>query len=168
MQVTQPPSLLRATQTYTGILAIGIAWLIYEAVAKRSELAWVGCFVLLGLVALQQSGTFGRNQFATILSGAVQFAVAMMGGLVLCVSILFLFVWLPATVLVVGSLIVVSLFYWMAWQNWIWLQQLRGIHETQLSMPRTLTIYQLMIVTAAVAAICGLASLVQLGLQEGH
>ena len=168
MQVKQPPSLLLATQVYTGMLAIGIAWQIYEAVAKRSERAWIGCFALLALVALQQSGTFGRNQFATMLSGAVQFAIAMISGLVMCTSILFLFIWLPATFLVTGALIAAYLSYWMAWQNWIWLQQLRGIQEAQLSLPRTLTIYQLMMVTAIIAVICGLASLVQIGLQEAR
>lgn len=134
--------------------------MIYDAVTIRAELALIASFLLIILLVLQSRGTVGRNQVDAMLSGMLLFALAIIAGLLGCISILFLFIWPPATILAIGSLGVSYRAYGKAWQNWIFLQRLRGIHEEELSAPRTLTIYQLMVVTAFIAVACGLATLV--------
>lgn len=163
-----PRSLHVATQIYSGILSVGIAFMAFLVVYGHAPSALVGGGVLIGLLTVQLWATFGASKFAATLSGTIQFTLAMVAGFLFTVSALFVFIWPPATILVLGSMLFGYGSYWMAWQNWIWLQQLRGFKEDQLPLPRTLTIYQLMITTAIVAAVCGLANLLQLGIQEGR
>lgn len=119
------------------------------------------------LFLLQMLGTYRGSQFGTMLSGLTQLGVALASAVVFCFSVLFLFVWRLAPILAFGSLVLGYASYWIAWQNWVWVQRLRGIEEDRLLLPKTLSLLQIMLLTAMAAAICGVASMTDMALKDG-
>jgi len=168
--VSDPPrQLVRTTRIHTAVLA-----LLGTAVLSLGPLffypySFLGTIpivlVIVLLIVAQWRGTFHRSQPGAVVAGLHQLFVALLAAMAFSVNILLIFVWIPAPLLVLGSLIVGYTSYWMAWQNWMWVQRLRGTTEDALPVPRTLSLTQMMIVVGAVSIVCGLAAMVKHSIQ---
>ncbi|PQO44420.1 hypothetical protein [Blastopirellula marina] len=163
-----PPRYLELASRVYFVALIGSAGLVLCAwFFLNMGLAMVLFPALATHFLLQVCGTFYGSQLGAMLSGLTQLGVALASAIVFCCSVLFLFTGPIAPVLAFGSLVIGYSSYWMAWQNWVWVQRLRGIEEERILVPRTLSLMQVMILTAVAAALCGVASMAQQTFQQG-
>lgn len=102
-----------------------------------------------------------RSETGAAISGLIQFLIALIAAGIFAVNACLLYIWNLAPLLVMGAVVVGYGSYWMAWQNWIWIQHLRGTQEDDLPIPRTLSLIQLMLLMGAISALCGLAAMVK-------
>ena len=153
------------TRIYTGVLVLLILATWSLAAVSSNSLFFLGMlpvtFLLVLIVNAQWHGTINRSETGAAISGLIQLLVALAAAAVFAVNTFLLFVWSLAPLLVVGSILVGYGSYWMAWQNWVWVQQLRDTKEDDLPIPRTLSLTQLMLVIGAISTLCALAAMVK-------
>ncbi len=163
--IKAPIALQIATRIHTATLTLVIVslWSLF-ALSQESCLI-AGSIPFLFLIVLlavaQWRGTFQGSQTGAMVSGLYQFLFFLVTFALSLIQVFLLFVWLWAPLILLGSLLMAYAWYWMAWQNWVHVQRLRGVEEAALPLPRTLSMTQLMLVMVAVSIICGLAAMVK-------
>ncbi|MBI1249824.1 hypothetical protein GC197_18515 [bacterium] len=165
-QFDPPVALALAVRFFMGLLVISSIFVAVIIVVAKPPAPALGEIVfpflgIPGFVAwLQYLAGHGRSQFCAIFIGGGMLIVAVMSATGFAMCILLIFIWQAAIFLSAGLFVLCLAAYWLAWQNWAWVQKLRGVEES-FPLPRTLSIKQIMLLTVIAAIVCGFASMVQ-------